>query len=374
MMMTSLQAGEPFVETVTFGALLALGLSFAATAVAMGVALRFGWTEGLYEGRGERQLGRRTAPAIGGLAILSALAVTRFVLGVPLFEVPFGLEETHLFLALGAACAVGLADDLIGLSPLQKLAGQAAASGLLVLPLAQSGGGSEWAVAALLLVGAMLAMNLVNTYDNADGAAVLLSGCGLLAPAPILAATVLGFAPFNLSRRLRANGTRPILGDTGSHLLGMLLFLNPWAWPVFALPLFDLLRVARVRHSLGRAPWHGDRRHLAHRLELAGLSTGHVALALLAIALPTHASALLAERSGAGALFIPAGVFATFSLFVWSVRRTPDPDAELSVPSRSPQRTAVLRPHVAPEPWAAPPEARASTHRERPRTASSLSR
>jgi len=60
----------------------------------------------------------------------------------------------------------------------------------------------------------------------------------------------------------------------------------PAAWPALLLPALDLGRLVLVRVRLGLAPWQGDRRHLAHRLQARGLAPATVALALLAISLP----------------------------------------------------------------------------------------
>jgi UDP-GlcNAc:undecaprenyl-phosphate GlcNAc-1-phosphate transferase len=81
---------------------------------------------------------------------------------------------------------------------------------------------------------------------------------------------MLGFLPFNWPR------ARVFLGDGGSQGLGFLLgcaSLEFWpsspaaALAMHALALADLLQVVVVRAFLGLAPWRGDRRHLAHRLQ-----------------------------------------------------------------------------------------------------------
>jgi UDP-GlcNAc:undecaprenyl-phosphate GlcNAc-1-phosphate transferase len=161
-----------------------------------------------------------------------------------------------------------------------------------------------------------VACNAINTFDNADGAAGGLVAVALLARAPLLAAPVLAFLPFNLrSQRSPAGRGRDAaayLGDSGSHLLGMLVLLTPAAWPALVLPLADLARLSVVRVREGAAPWVGDRRHLAHRLGAAGLSAPRVVAALLGIAAPT----LLLGWVGA----VPTALF-----FAGALRRTPPP-------------------------------------------------
>jgi UDP-N-acetylmuramyl pentapeptide phosphotransferase/UDP-N-acetylglucosamine-1-phosphate transferase len=192
------------------------------------------------------------------------------------------------------------------------------------------------------------AANAWNTFDNADGVATGLGAIGLASGGAAGAGAALGFLPWNLARPRSAPGAaappRPpsvgstgaecagrtpipappegrrqapvaYLGDSGSHLLGMLLLLTPGAWPVFLLPAADLARLSVVRLRRGRAPWQGDRRHLAHRLEKAGLGRLGVLAVLLGLgAIP------LAWR-GAG------GLLAGLAAFALAVALTPDPDA-----------------------------------------------
>ena len=124
---------------------------------------------------------------------------------------------------------------------------------------------------------------------------------GLAGPLPVAACAVLGFLPFNLrradERALFGRLPRAILGDSGSHLLGMLVLLTPVAWPALTLPLLDLARVAIERVRSGQPPWVGDRRHLAHRLQARGLSPAAVALVLALIAYPSVGLGAILESS-----------------------------------------------------------------------------
>lgn len=319
-----------------------LAPAWAACAVALGsaavlprLARRMGWVDAAGGEEAARKRQARPVAAVGGAAILLGILtgwvlldltgrgpdalVPGRALGRWLASSP-GVGAT-LFPLGGvlAAFAVGLLDDLLprGLRPRWKLLGQAGSGALLGAPLLVSTAVEPTAALAVVLLfalGAAVCANAINTFDNADGAATSLVGLALLGPAPMLAAPVLAFLPFNL--RL---GSRPrsepaaYLGDSGSHLLGMLLLLTPAAWPVLALPLADLARLARVRSRAGSAPWVGDRRHLAHRLAAGGLARVAVAAALVAVALP---SVLL------GWLGVPF----TLALFALALRRSPDPD------------------------------------------------
>ena len=114
------------------------------------------------------------------------------------------------------------------------------------------------------------------------------------------------FLATNLIRERRGSPgeVRAYLGDSGSHLLGMLVLMTPAAWPVLVLPLFDLARLCVVRTRAGSAPWVGDRRHLAHRLARSGLPRLAVPVALVLLALP---AALLGWSGAPFTLALAAG-------------------------------------------------------------------
>lgn len=350
-------------------------ITWAATwGLARGAA-RLGLVERVFEGEAERKQARQRVPVVGGIAILMALLGAQLLFGGVAELAParaswggaIHFSEPWTWAALSCAFFVGLGDDRFGFRPHTKLLGQLFAGLCLVAPLVFSEGFSVEVCAWLL--GALLAQNAINTFDNADGAATSLVAVALFAPVPVAAAAVAGFLPLNLASRTRGGPTRPLLGDAGSHLLGMLVLINPVAWPVLCLPLLDLARVACRRMQLGIAPWIGDRRHLAHRLELAGLSRLRVVGVLLGIAAPSLLAVNLAPNGSDWALAL--GFLSTASLFVLAVLRSPDPDRATNLQSQ-PLRTVVLRELPAQrspqEPIAIVPEA---VH-ERPRDVSSL--
>lgn len=317
--------------------LVAFATSALATLWLARLARRLAWTDRAHDAS---EVSRKVAvgeaaraapaPLVGGAAVLAGLVAAVLMGGAPrgLFEAParatlggtVGSSEPFTWLALLAAFGVGLVDDLHGLAPRGKLAGQLLAGALLVAPACWSGAVPAGDV-ALFLAGALVAQNAINTFDNSDGAAASVAALGLVPALPVAAAAVLGFLPFNLARRTRLGRARPFLGDSGSHLLGLLILAHPLAWPALLLPSLDLARVAVVRLRRGRAPWLGDRRHLAHRLARAGLSRGGVCLCLVAIAAPASLGLLVA---GVGPL---VGALATALLFGVAVASTPDPDA-----------------------------------------------
>jgi len=328
---------------------VALAASALVTPLLAAVAARLGWTDAPSARDARRKLQGRPVPPIGGVALLTGLGVLTALGGAPLGAGPGFLpgEPSVPAAALGLlfAFGVGWIDDLVagGLRPGTKLACQL----LAVLPIASSAAqaaashGESGLLAGIAWGGAaVLALNALNTFDNADGA---LTGLGLVAfgaTSPLLCAPLLGFLPFNLDGRRRVPGRSAparrgpdrrgpdrratptaYLGDAGSHLLGLLVLLTPGAWPALFLPAIDLLRLSFVRWRRGSAPWVGDRRHLAHRLAAAGLGRGSVALVLALLAAP----ACFAGLDGAWEAWRWSGPALTALLFVLVVRRTPEP-------------------------------------------------
>ena len=329
----------------------ALAASFGAACLLARLAPRLGWVD---RGTEPHKLQTSPVPAVGGAAILIGLLAAWAVSGWRLPETGLHalLPSTApvvfaIVPALAVAFLVGLADDLLpaGLPPLQKLAGQLAAGATLVAPVLfdPSTEPAVLGLAALLVLGAVVAQNAINTFDNADGTATTLSLAAISLPLPIVGASLLGVLPLNLRRRSGESFglalPRSYLGDAGSHLLGMLVLVTPLAWPILALPLFDLARLCIVRVRAGRAPWQGDRRHLAHRLADRGLSPLAVVAVMLLVASPTVVT--IAQGAGVGRTLL--AVAFTGLLFAIAVVASRDPRAP-DDGRRLGGRTPALRP------------------------------
>lgn len=263
--------------------------------------------------------GRESAPFVPGRALATALGE---FLGREVTLWPFG--------ALLTAFAVGAIDDGLrdGLHPALKLVGQAASGVVLAAPLLFGSGAraDEFVLGLALVAAALVVLNVVNTFDHADGAALSIGALGLVHSAPPFAAALAAFAPFNLrTDSQRAWGRKAILGDSGSHALGLLILITPAAWPALALPAFDLARVCLERVRAGWPPWRGDRRHLAHRLARSGRSSRSIAVALALIAAPAALLPLASPLWGA----LVGGVLTLLALCI-ALRATPQEHAPLA--------------------------------------------
>lgn len=271
----------------------------AAVAMLIGVrAERLGMALGLMDHPdlpGGRKRHARATPLIGGMAIVAAtlLATALTRLALPL------LPADRLHLAwLAAATAgmwlIGAIDDRLHLSPLLRLGSAAAVLGtavsvaggfhlsVLAFPsLALTLALGPWSFAFTLLCAVGL-LNAVNMADGKNGIVVgmaliwtmILAGHAGPALLPLLVALGAALAVtfgFNMAGRL-------FLGDGGSYAVSALYGLlaiysyNRGALGagdvalLFAVPVFDTIRLMLVRPARGRSPLAGDRDHLHHHL------------------------------------------------------------------------------------------------------------
>lgn len=254
--------------------LVCLTASLLLTALFVGVAPALGWFD-RREGLEYRKPIEENIPVVGGAAVLGGMVLASFVDPTILLPWP----------ALIAAFVLGLIDDVRrgGLSPAVKLSGQImVATLIIVVPgpgFADHTSGDLLTMAAIALV----AMNAVNLFDHADGMAGT-ACCIALAPgSAALSAAVGGYLPFNVFLRNRKTFRESVplamLGDAGTHLLGVAIAVTPGAAWLLLVPLLDAARVIVARALRGQPFWEGDRTHLGNRL--AGIGFGPISTSLV---------------------------------------------------------------------------------------------
>ncbi|MGH3055250.1 MAG: glycosyltransferase family 4 protein, partial [Gaiellaceae bacterium] len=218
-------------------ALASAAVAAAATPAARALAIR----AGALDQPGPRRVHREPIPTLGGLAIVAAMLgvawAARFLPG-PARELGIG-PLAGLTLAAIPILALGIVDDLGGVSPLSKLGVQACSA--LVLSLFGYGvteitnpfGGTLAAhalSAPLTVAWVLLVTNAINLIDGLDGLAAgvvaLVAGTlwwvghahgdlYVMFFSAILLGAALGFLPFNFP------SARVFMGDTGSQFLGL---------------------------------------------------------------------------------------------------------------------------------------------------------
>lgn len=334
--------------SLLFLVLSSFALALVLTPLFRDVSSRLGWFD---QPDQALKLHPRPVPRIGGAPIvISYLASFALLMSSPLagrLLVREALPEVwDLIPAALVVFATGLADDLVGLKPWQKFAGQFVATGLACwagLVIFRLGHWSVplWLGIPLTFFWLAACSNAFNLIDGVDGLAAgiglfatvttflgaLLTGhIGLaLATAP-LAGALLAFLRFNF------NPASVFLGDCGSLTIGFLLGCYALIWshktetlfgmtaPLMALsvPLIDVVLAVGRRLLRGHPVFAGDRGHIHHKLLERGLTPRRVALVLYGLCGVAAGFSLVASVSETRTAGL---VILAFCLAVWiSVR------------------------------------------------------
>lgn len=273
-----------------------------------------------------RKLHSEPVPRVGGVAIAGSYLLAYLALLLAgLAGSSIVRDALPLFWRLLPAAALvfitGLLDDVVGLRPWQKLAGQfaAAVAACLAGVLINGVGGrtlNPLVAAPLTVLWLLACSNALNLIDGVDG---LAAGVGLFATVTTLIAALLqnnlalAFATVPLAGallgflRYNFNPATIFLGDSGSLLIGFLLGCYGVLWseksatmlgmtaPLIALaiPLLDTA-LAIVRRFLRKQPIFGaDRAHIHHKLLSQGFTPRRVALTLYGVCGIAAAASLL---------------------------------------------------------------------------------
>ncbi len=278
---------------------------------------------------------------LGGIGLFCGFTIT-----VLLFATTVRYKEANFLIT---SCillfALGLKDDIYGVSPKTKFAIQI----LIALILVGLGGFKLTSLYGVLgiwdvspLFGAIFSVVLIifinnafNLIDGVDGLAGLVGAvvslffaiafviCGEIPYAFIafaLLGAILGFLCYNYPP------AKIFMGDTGSLIVGLVLvvlaikfieankvesaghlyFSSAPAIAVAALivPVFDSLRVFFLRIINRRSPFHGDRNHIHHRLLQVGLSVKQILALVLAFNIGMIALSVLLRSLGNFTLII----------------------------------------------------------------------
>ncbi len=256
----------------------------------------------------ERKSQRSAVPLVGGPALLlAAIALASWPdfastwhLVPWISDNPWSFANGAIALAAALAFLTGLVDDVraAGLGPRAKLVGQTAAGIALAAGLQYPGDPPGVLERALVVFVAVAAQNIANTFDHADGTLGGVAGAAFACAGSGFTGALAVFLGFNLARRRPGGPPYAYLGDSGSHLIGLLLATTTLGHAALTLPALDLARVVVLRRRAGQPVWVGDRRHLGQRLQAAGEGPiGVLALVLLCAAPPFVALWLSMERA-----------------------------------------------------------------------------
>lgn len=257
----------------------------------------------LFDSPGHHKIHANYKPSLGGVAILLGPIVS-LMLGLPFHD---WVSLKFFFISLLLMFFIGLRDDILALSPRQKLYSQFLPVIVLVV-LNQTTLNSTYGLIDLPAMPAIVIwilsiftlIILTNAYNLIDGLDGLAGTIGALTLTALgiwfyvvgnyavslvsltFAGALVAFLFFNWQP------SKIFMGDTGALMIGFLLsyltvlFINEnyqlpgqnefkfkasvaTAICVVIVPVFDTLRVIIVRLRHGESPFHADRNHLHHQ-------------------------------------------------------------------------------------------------------------
>jgi UDP-GlcNAc:undecaprenyl-phosphate GlcNAc-1-phosphate transferase len=291
----------------------------------------------------DRKVHKEPVPYLGGLSI--ALTITLLTYITVLIEEAtwsqFRLASYVIIPALILA-AVGLLDDLRGLTPWPRLIVQSITGLIVAVILIQTetisfAFGNTYLDALVTIVWIVGICNSINFFDNIDGGAsgtvaiigfsVFLIGFNqgqilVSASAIVTTGAVIGFLAWNKPP------AKIYMGDAGALFLGVMVSvltirLDPGISPswqslaipvlMLAVPILDTSVAIFSRWQRGISPFTGGRDHLSHRLIRIGFTHKKAAVSLWALTAVFCAAALAVyQLPGNGAT-----VVITLSGLIW---------------------------------------------------------
>ncbi|MGI5090557.1 MraY family glycosyltransferase [Treponema sp. OMZ 805] len=274
------------------------------------LVILFAKRHNLYDDVGGRKIHTGKIPRLGGVGFFSAFALSVFIV---YFKFPSNIVITRQFTAIiVGGCLIffmGLWDDLKNWRAIYKLIVQLIAAGIVAyadfrftrisfgpLGLFIPFGIFAYPITILWIAGVTNAVNLMDGIDGQVGClsvSLLISYIilffkdssphfSMIYTCIILAAAIIGFLFFNLSRPK----AKIFMGDAGSQFLGFVLAILPlvprndgyetaalpFAIIFMMLPIFDMIAAIWRRIRDKKPIREGDRLHLHHKLMLIGYS------------------------------------------------------------------------------------------------------
>ncbi|MCI8352503.1 MAG: undecaprenyl/decaprenyl-phosphate alpha-N-acetylglucosaminyl 1-phosphate transferase [Clostridia bacterium] len=323
--------------------LLAFITAFVITPYTIKLAKKVGAVD---SPKDERRINKKVMPRLGGLAVIAGFLVSIIYLltimgiegSINLGEEQYYLKLVGFFLGALVIIITCFIDDLKGISPLIKLAGQIIAAILVIksgvviehisIPFLETDELMELnkVFSTILTLGWIVGItNAINLIDGLDGLSsgislisclsliiiFSLNGSPLIAIIMItaLAGALTGFLPFNF------NPAKTFIGDTGSNFLGyslavisilgiaktytLIVIVAPLI--VLALPVFDTLFAIVRRLIKGKslkAVVMPDKGHLHHKMLKKGFTQKEAVLILYGISATFGMFAIVLLESG----------------------------------------------------------------------------
>lgn len=323
---------------------IAFLLAFITAFVITPYTIRIAKKVGAVDIPNDRRVNKKPMPRLGGLAVIAGFLVSAIYLIISMFiEKKINFTEDSLnkkifgfligIIVLGITCFI---DDVKGIKPLAKLAGQTLAAILLVssgvlidnftIPFKENSVMLNEVFSYILTIGWIVgitnAINLIDGLDGLSSGITLISCISLLIifalnESPLiaiilitsLAGAIVGFLPYNF------NPAKTFIGDVGSNFMGFsiavisilgvaktytaVVIIAPIM--VLALPIFDTLwaivrRIIKTKSIKG--VFKADKGHLHHRLMARGYTQKQAVLILYGLTATFGMTAIILLDSG----------------------------------------------------------------------------
>lgn len=289
--------------------LLGSGLAFVVTFYIIPRVIALAKAKKLYDIPDARKVHKDPIPSLGGIGIFAGITIALVSFTSLTIEASAALQA--ILLAMIVLFLVGLKDDIVTITPKQKLLGQITSAAILMfkggfvitnmhgfLGVTAISGTFSYVITGFTIIVILNAYNLIDGIDGLAGCISVLSSIAFAVYFAItgheffallgftLAASVLGFLIYNFEP------AKIFMGDTGSMLCGMISavlairFIEvgnqstilsipstpALAFGILIMPLLDTLRVFSIRIVNGRSPFSADKNHLHHMLLDKGIT------------------------------------------------------------------------------------------------------
>lgn len=334
-------------------------VSFAFGFLGLPIVVRIAKAKGFVVRPNKRMSHTGEVPNIGGLCIYVSVMFSYL-----LFDFSQITSNQFFLIGIAAIMVIGFVDDVLVLSPLTKLLGEALAGialigfgDLRITHLHGIFGIGEIGVVPSYLISLFVLIAIINAINLIDGVDGLASGLGMLyclffavyfhlvgsTSWSILAICMIGALAVFFIYNVFGKKGKIFMGDSGSLLLGYLItafvfrFCEQNAYHVvpevyhmsaapavaicvLTIPIFDTIRVSITRIKQHRSPFQPDKNHIHHLLLRAGLNHIQTTCVLLSVSVLFIGLAVLGRNWNIWLLLFADFALATaLTLLLWRI-------------------------------------------------------
>ena len=273
----------------------------------------------LYDEPNHRSVNNTGIPNLGGIALFIGISIAT-LWGKQYFAFP---DFSYILIAMILLFFVGIKDDIMTISPTNKLVAQIISALILIIPgeirftnLHGILGIYEINYAASVIISLIAVVFITNSINLIDGIDGLAAAIGILTTIifgtnfvlignyayAMLCLAIIGSLSSFFVYNVFGRTNKIFMGDTGSLLIGILLsvffikynefsvkaddqvsnFSPVLSLAIMSIPIFDMIRVFFIRIFLNKSPFSADNNHIHHGLLKLGFS--HLKSTLIIIA------------------------------------------------------------------------------------------